>query len=366
MYEAIIVGARCAGSPLAMLLARQGHRVLAVDRDTFPSDTLSTAFMQEEAAERMDRWGLLDDLVAAGTPGVDLVAMHAMGMSFPRPPARYPAYSPRRTVLDKILVDAARAAGAEVREGFSVRALVRDGEGRVIGIEGKDASGAAVTEQAAIVVGADGRNSLVAREVGAEEYAVHEPTTCGYYSYFSGLPMDSADLYLGDRHALFYFPTNDGLVCLAAEAPIENWEMFKADPESYIRDAFAKWAPKAAPLVPQAVRKEKWFGMQGRKSYFRRPYGPGWALAGDAGFLKDPIMGTGIDDAFRDAEYLAEAIDAGLGGGDWDEALGAFHRKRDAAQEGKYELIVEMAKLNFTPQFLAQMATAAGRPPVPS
>jgi flavin-dependent dehydrogenase len=359
MYDAIIVGARCAGSPLAMLLAQQGRRVLAVDRDTFPSDTLSTAFMQDEAAERMESWGLLDDLAAAGTPGVGQVFIHAMGMSFPRPPSKYPAYSPRRTVLDKILVDAARGAGAEVREGFSVRALLRDGDGRVTGIRGKDADGNEVTEEAAIVVGADGRNSFVAREVGAEEYAVHEPTTCGYYSYFSGLPMESVDLYLGDHHALFYFPTNDGLVCLAAEAPYEKWETFRADPETYLRDAFAKWAPKAAPAIPNAIRQEKWFGMRGSKSYFRKPYGPGWALAGDAGFLKDPIMGTGIDDAFRDAEYLAEAIDGSLNGGDWDEALGEFQRKRDAAQEGKYEFIVEMAKLDFTPEFLMRMA--AGR-----
>jgi flavin-dependent dehydrogenase len=329
-----------------------------VDRDTFPSDTLSTAFMQPDATARMQRWGLLDQLVAAGTPGVGQMAMHAMGMSFPAPPAPLPLYSPRRTVLDKILVDGAMAAGAEVREEFSVRALVRDSDGRVTGIRGRAANGADADESARVVIGADGRNSFVAREVGAEEYRVHEPTSCGYYSYFSGLPMDSVDLYLGEQHALFSFPTNDGLVCLAAEAPIANWDTFRADPEAYIRDAFARWAPKAAPHMANAKCEEKWFGMQGRKSYFRKPFGPGWALAGDAGYLKDPIMGTGIDDAFRDAEYLSEALDAVFAGSrEWDEALGEYQQRRDASQEGKYEFIVEMAKLNFTPEFLAQMAS---------
>ncbi len=359
MYDAIIIGARCAGSPLAMLLARQGYSVLALDRDTFPSDTLSTAFMQDEATQRLDRWGLLDKLCDAGTPGVPAVFMHAMGMSFPRPAGKYPAYSPRRTVLDTILVEGAREAGANVREGFSVRELTRDAEGRVTGIRGKSAEGADVIEEARVVIGADGRNSFVAREVSAEEYRIHEPTTCGYYSYFSGLPMDSVDLYLGDQHALFSFPTNDGLVCIAAEAPFANWETFKADPETYLRDAVARWAPKTAAHMPNARREEKLFGMQGRKSYFRKPFGPGWALAGDAGYLKDPIMGTGIDDAFRDAEFLSEALDNVFSGRrEWDDALAEFQQRRDASQEGKYEFIVEMAKLNFGPQFLAQMAAA--------
>jgi flavin-dependent dehydrogenase len=360
MYDAIIVGARCAGSPLAMLLAKAGHRVLAVDRDTFPSDTLSTAFMQEEAAERMEKWGLLGRLEDAGTPGVKDVFMHAMGMTLERPPMAHASYSPRRTVLDTILVEAAREAGAEIREGFSVRELTRDAEGRVNGISGRDADGRDVTEEARVVVGADGRNSLVAKLVGAEEYRVEEPTACGYYTYFSGLPTDSVDLFLVDRHALFYFPTNGGLVCLAGEAPIENWDLYRADPEKYLLGAFEKWAPKVAERLPNAKREEKWFGMQGRKSYFRKPYGPGWALAGDAGFLKDPIMGTGIDDAFRDAEALAGALDSVLRGTKgWDEALSDFQQERDEAQSEKYDLICEMARLDFGPQFMMKLAGAA-------
>jgi flavin-dependent dehydrogenase len=212
-----------------------------------------------------------------------------------------------------------------------------------------------------VVVGADGRNSFVAREAGAEEYRADEPTTCGYYSYFSGLPATSVDLFLGGEHALFYFPTNGDVVCVAAEAPIGNWDTFRANPEGYIRDAFARLAPEVA--LSSATCVDRWYGMQGRKSYFRKPFGPGWALAGDAGFLKDPIMGTGIDDAFRDAEFLTEALDAVFSGGaDWDEALARFQQRRDAAQEGKYEAIVEMAKLDFSPQFLASMAAAMAPP----
>jgi flavin-dependent dehydrogenase len=95
----------------------------------------------------------------------------------------------------------------------------------------------------------------------------------------------------------------------------------------------------------------------------RKPFGDGWALAGDAGFLKDPIMGTGIDDAFRDAEFLSEALDEAFSGRKpWDEALGGFQQRRDASQEGKYEFIVEMAKLNFTPEFLAMLSGGAPAP----
>jgi flavin-dependent dehydrogenase len=361
MFDAIIVGARCAGSPVGMLLARKGYSVLVVDRDTFPSDTLSTAFMQDEAAERLDRWGLLGTLAGAGTPGVEEMNMHAMGMTFPSPPGKYPHYSPRRTVLDTILVEAAREAGADVREGFSVRELVRDESGRVTGIKGRDASGADVEESARIVIGADGRNSFVAKEVGAEEYRGDDPTTCGYYAFFNGVDRNAVDLFLGDNHAIFHFPTNGGQACIAAEAPVANFQTIRADPETYMRGIIARSAPALAPHMANATVDGKWFGMQGRRSYFRKPYGPGWALCGDAGYLKDPIQGTGIDDAFRDADNLADALDAIFSGGEeWDVAMTVFHQKRDAAQQGKYEVIVEMAKLQFTPEFFQQMMAAPG------
>jgi flavin-dependent dehydrogenase len=358
MLDAVIVGARCAGAPLAMLLARAGYRVVALDRDHFPSDTLSTAFLQEEAIERLDAWGVLGPLLDAGTPEVETVRFHAMGMTFPRPPLPHAALAPRRTVLDALLVEAARAAGAEVREGASVRALLRDGDGRVCGVDGV-AGGVPFREEARIVIGADGRNSFVAKAVGAQRYREHPGTACGFYSYYEGMPGDSADLLLGDHHALFSFPTNDGLTCLAVEAPIDRWGTFRADPDAYLMDAFQRWGGPLAPYAARAKRVERWYGQRGPGSYFRAAHGPGWALAGDAGYLKDPILGTGIDDAFRDAAALAGAIAAGLSGREpLDEALAGYQAARDASQEGKYELICDMATLNFTPQLLQRMATS--------
>lgn len=356
MRDAVIVGARCAGAPLAMLLARAGYDVVALDRDHFPSDTLSTAFLQEDAVAHLDEWGVLDPLLAAGTPGVTTVRFHAMGMTFPRPPTAHPALAPRRTVLDALLIEAARAAGAEVREGASVRAVVRDDDGRICGVEG--AVGAQpFREEARIVIGADGRNSFVARTVGVASYRDHPGTACGFYSYYEGMPGESADLILGDHHALFSFPTNDGLTCLAVEAPMDRWETFRANPDAYLMDAFQRWGGPLAPHAAEAKRVERWYGQRGPGSYFRRPYGPGWALVGDAGYLKDPILGTGIDDAFRDATNLADALDAAFSGREpLDAALASYHAARDASQEGRYELICDMATLDFTPQLLRRMA----------
>ncbi|MBE0610887.1 MAG: FAD-dependent monooxygenase, partial [Dehalococcoidia bacterium] len=124
MYDAIVVGARCAGSPTAMLLARNGHRVLVVDRATFPSDTLSTHFMTPDGVERLREWGLLDRVLATGCPQLHGTQRSLQGMALPADPNDPLTIAPRRTVLDKILVDAAREAGAEVREGTSVDSLI--------------------------------------------------------------------------------------------------------------------------------------------------------------------------------------------------------------------------------------------------
>jgi flavin-dependent dehydrogenase len=138
MYDVIIVGARVAGAPTAMLLARRGLKVLVVDRATFPSDTLSTHQVQLPGVARLARWGLLDALLEAGTPMTRDVRFDQGDAVIT---GRYPGYqgveamcSPRRTLLDRVLVDAARAAGAEVRENFAVEEIL--GDGQVTGIRG--------------------------------------------------------------------------------------------------------------------------------------------------------------------------------------------------------------------------------------
>lgn len=347
MYDAIIVGARCGGSPLAMLLARQGHNVLVVDRGTFPSDTLSTAFLRPGAVRRLREWGLFERFLATNPSAPQRRDIYWNGTQLPVPPVDEPLYTPRRTIFDKLLVDAAREAGAEVREGFSVRELLRDEAGAITGIAGRDASGNDVREEARIVVGADGRNSFVAKQVAAEEYDVDEGNSFGYYSFYSGLPLDRMEMHFNQRHVLFHFPTHNNQACIAIEAPRELFPEARRDPKGWVEDAFRRLAPSIGQHLDSATCEEQYFGMSGRTSLFRKPYGPGWALIGDAGYLKDPVLGTGIDDAFRDAELVAAALHTAFAGeSDMETALAAYHARRDAESRPAYEVINEFGRMD--------------------
>ena len=190
MYDAIVIGARCAGSPTAMLLARKGYRVLLVDKAGFPSDTISTHVIWPHAAEVMDGWGLLDRLAATGCPPVALnmifdVGPFALKGGVIDTNGGRGGFCPRRTVLDKILVDAAVESGAELREKFTVEELVVDGN-RVSGIRGHGRNGARVEDRARIVIGADGIHSFVAKAVGAPEYDAIPSLVTFFYNYSRG------------------------------------------------------------------------------------------------------------------------------------------------------------------------------------
>jgi flavin-dependent dehydrogenase len=341
MYDAIVIGARCAGSPTAMLLSRKGYRVLLVDRATFPSDTFRNHVIRHDGTVRLLRWGLLDRIIAAGTPPIrkwtsDFGDFPLSG--YPPPADGVDAeYGPRRTVLDKILVDAAAEAGAEVREGFSVSGILMDGD-RVTSIRGKSKGGSTVTEHARIVVGADGHHSLVARTVGAPAYNEKPALTCGYFSYWSDLPLEGIEVYFRDTPAfMLAFATNFGQTCVAIQLPVSCFPAFRADVEGAFYSALDA-APELAERVRAGRREERFVGTGDLENFFRKPYGPGWALAGDAGYHKDPITARGVSDAFRDAELLAEAIDEGFSGCvPLEEALAAYQQRRDAAAMPQYE-----------------------------
>ena len=220
-YDAIVVGARCAGSPTAMLLARKGYEVLVLDRARFPSDTVSTHLMHPPGVASLRRWGLLERLVATGCP-----AIHTYGVDFgpftiavgPATDDTPVAYGHRRTVRDKLLVDAAAEAGAEVREGFTVTDVVIDG-GRP-GVRGHGSDGPTVTEHVRVVIGADGRHSLVARAVAPEQYHEKPPLLVGYSSYWSGLPMDGRfENYIRPDRAVGAWPTHDDLTLVIGGWP---------------------------------------------------------------------------------------------------------------------------------------------------
>src|SRR5687768_5242448 len=238
-YDAIVIGARCGGSPAAMLLARKGYRVLLLDRARFPSDMLSTHIVQPMGCAALERWGLLDRVVATGCPPIHTFRFDFGPVTLAGSPgtADSPyAYCPRRTLLDKILVDAAAEAGVEVREEFSVDEIVME-NGRVTGIRGHGKGGETVTELAAVVIGADGRHSMVARAVGAEQYHERAPLQGGYYTYFSGLPVDGRfEIYIRPARGFAAAPTNDGLTMVVVGWPEAEHEENKKDYEgSYYR-----------------------------------------------------------------------------------------------------------------------------------
>jgi flavin-dependent dehydrogenase len=356
MFDVTIVGARCAGAPLAMLLARAGHRVQLVDRASFPSDIMSTHYIQPYGIALLEKWGLLDAVAATNCPPITKTTFHFDGLDLsapPQPGMPTTAYCPRRTVLDKILVDAAVAAGAELQERINVTELLFEGQ-RVLGIRGRSREGGELESRAKVTVGADGIHSFVARAVGAETYDEHPAYSCGYYTYWSGVEMEGAELYLGQEAGVLAFPTNDGLVCVAVGGPVADFAEYKRDIEgNYLRRLDAV-DPDFARRVRAGKREEKWVGTADTENFFRKPYGPGWALVGDAGYHRDPVTGLGIADAFRDAELLAEALDAGLSGkAPMDDALAEYQRKRDEAAKPGYDMTIALASFMIPPEMQA-------------
>jgi flavin-dependent dehydrogenase len=361
MYDVIVIGARCAGSPTAMLLARQGHRVLLLDRAQFPSDTMSTHYIHQPGVLRLKRWGLLDRVAATGCPAVTKLSLDfgPFTLRGAPPPADgvAEAYAPQRRVLDPILANAAVDAGAEFRDGFTVESLLWDGD-RVAGVHGHGRDGVTVDEQARLVIGADGMRSLVAREVQPSVYNDMPATTCGYYTYWSGVPVSDFEVYIRERCAFGAFPTNNGLTLIVVGRPHEEFAAYRSDIEgTYLRSI--DLAPSLAERVRSGKREERWVGTADLPYFFRKPYGLGWALVGDAGYHKDPSTAEGISDAFRDAELLAEAIDAGFAGRHpLEQALAGYEQLRNEAAMPLYEFTHHLASYEPPPPEMQQLLHA--------
>jgi len=355
-YDVVIVGARPAGAATAMLLARAGLRVLAVDQARFPSDTLSTHQVQLPGVARLARWGLLDTIAASNCPPTRDVRFDpgpaVLTGRFPAYDGADALYSPRRTVLDAALVDAARAAGAEVSEGFRVAELITSG-GRVRGIRGSSrgtrGENAAVTITARLVIGADGKHSTVARAVAAPDYQRRPALTAAAYTYWSGLPVAGGEMYARHRRVVAAWPTNDGLVMTYVALPASEFAAFRADLEASFL-ATLDLAGDLGERARSATRAERFRATCDLPNTIRKPYGPGWALAGDAGLVMDPITGQGIGHALRDAEELARAVVAGLSGdARLDRELGAYHKRRDAQTLPMYRFTTELATFSADP-----------------
>jgi 2-polyprenyl-6-methoxyphenol hydroxylase-like FAD-dependent oxidoreductase len=305
----------------------------------------------------LSKWGLLDRLTATGCPPILTYAFDFGPFTISGAPGTRDApvaYCPRRTILDKLLIDAAAHSGAELREGFAVEeVLVEDGQ--AVGIRGHSKQGGSIIERAQIVIGADGRNSFVADSVRAELYDEKPRLLAAYYTYWSGLPMDGRfEQYARDRRGFAVAPTHDDLTMVIAGWPYAEFTENKKDIEgNYLKTI--DLAPAFADRL-RGARQEARFVGAAVPNYFRKPYGPGWALVGDAGYNRDFITGQGIMDAFHDAELCTAALDRVFSGTQsFEAAMSEYQRTRDARVKSMYEFTCQLATLEPPPPEMQQL-----------
>jgi 2-polyprenyl-6-methoxyphenol hydroxylase-like FAD-dependent oxidoreductase len=320
--------------------------VLVLERSPYGSDTLSTHGLMRAGVLQLTRWGLLDRVVAAGTPAVRSTTFFSAGDEplrvTIRPHAGVDAlYAPRRHVIDTILADAAAAAGAELRHGVRVTGLLRDPSGRVAGVRLLDEAGRDASVTASYVVGADGIRSVVADAAGAPVVRRGRYASAVRYAYVEGLDAPGYEMAYGDGAAAGLIPTNDGLHCVFVATTPERMRTLRlGNPADAGFDATWRLAaPDQRDRLVDARRVGRFHGWAGATGFVRRPWGPGWALVGDAGYFKDPISTHGMTDALRDAELLSAALLAVLGG-ERDErtAFGEYRLRRDTVSRRLFQV----------------------------
>lgn len=346
-YDVIIVGARIAGSVLASHLGDRGHSVLLLDRDTFPSDTLSTHFFRAPAIRVFDSIGVLDE-IEAGAPRLTVDYNVIDGTVFPEPldePEDYPYYlCVRRITLDDILVRRAQATkGVEMHEGAVATDMLWEDE-RCVGVKYREED--RLEARARVVIGADGVRSTVARKVGPEAEDERPVERTMYYGYYRGVPAKegpAAEFHFLGNQLVYCIPTNDDLTLLAASVPVEEFDEFRSDPEGKLMSVLNKMT-ELAPRLTDAEREGPIKGTGTIPCFRRVPNGPGWALVGDAGMTLDPWSGQGIDQGSTHATMLAEHLDAFLTGvSDWESAMEAYHEERNEFSKKIYRRTADFA-----------------------
>lgn len=358
-YDVIIVGARVAGAGTALQLARAGHRVLVLDRDRRGNDTLSTHALMRPAILQLERWGLLDEVVAAGTPGQDQVVFH-YGDRQVRVDTSVTLYAPRRTVLDPIIVDAAERSGAEFRFGVHVREVLRDDRGQVVGVGIRDEDGDVDELRGRFTVGADGRRSTVADQLGPTVTRASTATSAFAYGYWTGVEADGYEWCFRPGSSAGLIPTGGGRTCVFVGMPPER---FTADVRRDLGDSLShvlsETSPSVAERVAEGERVGPVRGFAGMLGWLRRPWGPGWALVGDAGYFKDPTTAHGITDALRDAQLLASALHRALtGAATPSAALAGYERVRDELSLPLFEMTDAVASFDWTLDEVQQLHLA--------
>jgi flavin-dependent dehydrogenase len=359
-HDVVVVGARCAGSSTARLLAQRGHDVVVVDRADLPSDTLSTHGIARGGVVQLSRWGLLDEVLASGAPPVREVTFVTDAGETTRALKERAGVdllvAPRRAVLDGILAEAAVAAGAELRTGTSATGLLRDDHGRVAGITTRTRGGAVRTLRARHVVAADGLRSTMAARLGAREHQSFTADIAIFYMYVDQVPWRGYEFHIAPRGFAGVFPTHDGAACVWLTRPTALLESVRGAGSGRV-EALTAALSEVSPGLAQRVRSGRVVspvrGTIAPPNYVREAAGPGWSLVGDAGYHRDPITGHGITDAFRDAELLADALDDALTGARSEqEALAAYGSARDDALSHTFRLTRELTRFPDPTRFV--------------
>ena len=359
-HDVVIVGGRVAGAATAMLLARLGHDVVVVDQASFPSDTVSTHAIARSGVVQLRRWGLLDQVLASGAPAIRQVTFHAGGESVSRM-IKHKAgvglvVAPRRYVLDTIIAAAAEQAGADVRTGVTVTGVQRDRRGRVAGVYGHDHGGDPIDLGARYVIGADGLRSRVARSVGATIDEARLAGGAAQYAYYAGIPWAGMEFFVAERSFAGVFPTHDGQACIWVGTPSADAQAARrgsGSREVAFGELLGRSAPQLAGRLRHARRASPVRGMLRQPNQVRQAFGPGWALVGDAGYHRDAVTAHGISDAFRDAEFLAVALDQALSSGaEESTALARYQQQRDQALRETFEITCRLAAYPAVPMFI--------------
>jgi 2-polyprenyl-6-methoxyphenol hydroxylase-like FAD-dependent oxidoreductase len=349
IFDAVVVGGRLAGSATAMLMARRGMHVVVVDNSCALTDTLSTHSFMRPGVLQLQRWGLLDQVKAAGTPPAHYTTFTYADTSVPiriEPRNGVDAlYAPRRTVIDPILQHAAGDAGAEFRIGHRVRGLIRTASGRVAGVTGVDVHGQPFAIKSRFVVGADGIHSTIARLVNAPIEHQGQFGSAITYGYWTGVEIEGYEWVFRPNASAGIAPTNDNQAVVFASAKPER---IGRGGIPVIESIFRASAPELAKRLEQARPPSGTRLFRAPQGFLRKAWGNGWALVGDAGYFKDPISAHGMTDALRDAELLARALTAIHQGADEAAALSVYQRTRDKLSLPMLRIVDTIASHRWT------------------